>query len=64
MRLTPIAQTPAVLAELDPLTEAMRLEAEDEPATTAGLPTVAPDRVGRLSRPEALDVPVLTARDG
>lgn len=54
----PVEQTPEVLAELDPLTSAVgrvdaQAEAED-PATEA---------LNRLYRPQALDVPVLVARD-
>ncbi|MEL7151999.1 MAG: RodZ domain-containing protein [Pseudomonadota bacterium] len=63
VRLTPVEQTPEVLAELDPLADAMR----PEPEATASLPgidTTATDRLGRLSRPDALDIPVLVARDG
>lgn len=62
VRLTPIEQTPEVLAELDPLVSATRPVPEDE----IGAESVAsvPDRFDRLYRPEALEVPVLVARDG
>ncbi len=63
VRLTPVEQTPEVLAELDPLADAIRPEPADT-ATVAGVDTGISDRLGRLSRPEALDVPVLVARDG
>lgn len=63
VRLTPVDQTPDVLAELDPLADAIRPDpvGDDETATL-----VAPvnDTFDRLYRPEALDVPVLIARDG
>lgn len=65
VRLTPVDQTPEVLAELDPLAEALS-PPEDEVASLGetavdGEVTETP---GRLFRPEALDVPVLIARDG
>ncbi len=63
VRLTPVDQTPEVLAELDPLTEALRADPEDT-STEPALPGPTLDRFDRLSRPEALDVPVLSARDG
>ncbi|MDJ1014892.1 MAG: helix-turn-helix domain-containing protein [Paracoccaceae bacterium] len=58
---TPVDQTPEVLAELDPLTPAVTPAGDDAEA--------APDlgsvgRFDRLYRPEALDVPVMVARDG
>ena len=62
VRLTPVDQTPEVLAELDPLAEALSLPEDDlGEGTVLAAPTVTPDR---LFRPEALDVPVLVARDG
>ncbi|MEM6385806.1 MAG: RodZ domain-containing protein [Pseudomonadota bacterium] len=63
VRLTPVEQTPEVLAELDPLAEALRPEPE---AIEEGSGFAAPagDRLGRASRPEALDIPVMIARDG
>lgn len=62
VRLTPVDQTPEVLAELDPLAEALS-QPEDEAGqqTALAAPSDIPDR---LFRPEALDVPVLIARDG
>lgn len=62
VQLTPVDQTPEVLAELDPLSSAIAAEAPEDGDNTvvAG----AGDRFDRLYRPEALDVPVLTARDG
>ena len=60
VRLTPVDQTPEVMVELDPLTSATAPNEEiaglDTPSTT--------EMFDRLYRPEALDVPVLTARDG
>lgn len=63
VRLTPVEQTPEVLAELDPLADAIRPEPETTPSLN-GLDAPVTDSFGRLSRPEALDVPVLIARDG
>jgi len=67
VRLTPVDQTPEVLAELDPLADAIRPldpiagSVED---TTSSIVAPATDRFDRLYRPEALDVPVMVARDG
>ncbi len=63
VRLTPVDQTPEVLAELDPLADAIRPDPV-EGSDLAGLDTPVNDSFGRLSRPEALDIPVLVARDG
>lgn len=59
VRLTPVDQTPEVMVELDPLTSATQTIDE-----IAGLDAPRAERFDRLYRPEALDVPVLTARDG
>ena len=59
VRLTPIDQTPEVMVELDPLTSATGI-----PDEVAGLQTPTTELFDRLYRPEALEVPVLTARDG
>ena len=65
VRLTPVDQTPEVLAELDPLAPAAAPVAEESGATeTAAVVAPTTDRFDRLYRPEALDVPVLAARDG
>jgi hypothetical protein len=62
VQFTPIDQAPGVLAELDPMSEA--------PEQLAGLPddaeitAPATEAFDRLYRPQALDVPVLTPRDG
>ena len=63
VRLTPVDQTPEVLAELDPLTDAIRTDPGGSDVTAAVV-TPANDTYDRLYRPEALDVPVLVARDG
>ncbi len=64
VRLTPVEQTPEVLAELDPLADAIRPDPEIGEDETASLVAPATDRFDRLYRPEALDVPVMVARDG
>ncbi len=64
VQLAPVDEAPLVVAEIDPLGNvkaeppAMR-SAPEEVATAA-----ADDAVDRLYRPAALDVPVLTSRDG
>ena len=62
VRLTPIEQTPEILAELDPLSAATAPIDSETPLDEALVS--APDRFDRLYRPEALDVPILVARDG
>lgn len=63
VRLTPVDQTPEVLADLDPLSSAI-LPADDTANDTTGAVAPVTETFDRLSRPQALDVPVLTARDG
>lgn len=53
----PVEQTPEVLAELDPLASVSLTVAE-------GTEDPAAEALNRLYRPQALDVPVLIARDG
>ncbi len=62
--LTPVDQTPEVLADLDPLEGAIRGLEDGDPIALATLTPPAVEQLDRLSRPEALDVPVLVARDG
>ncbi|MGI9391804.1 MAG: helix-turn-helix domain-containing protein [Boseongicola sp.] len=62
VRFTPVEQTPEVLAELDPLAGAT---APVENSSDSGVaPPISVDSFDRLYRPEALDVPVMAARDG
>jgi cytoskeletal protein RodZ len=71
VQLAPAEQSPGVIAELDPLSatgggsanqaEATEIALAERPATDAA---PAPEAFDRLYRPEALDVPVLVARDG
>ena len=71
VQLAPVDQAPSVMAQIDPLdgagTAAPQIVAAAEEgsqpiATAEG--TASNDVMDRLYRPEALDVPVLTARDG
>ncbi len=63
VRLTPVDQTPEVLADLDPLSSAVLPRDDLASVDTAPVAPVT-ESFDRISRPEALDVPVLTARDG
>ncbi|MBY6134696.1 DUF4115 domain-containing protein [Nocardioides marinus] len=56
VQFAPVDQTPAVLADLDPLNSAVLLGEE-------GAQDPAAEALDRLYRPQALDVPVLVARD-
>lgn len=74
VQLAPIDQAPVVVAEIDPLDGVQRIaplvpevaDASDaDPAALAEANTSAqPDLMDRLYRPQALDVPVMTSRDG
>ena len=71
VQLAPVEQAPGVIAELDPLAAAgtaATTQSEAGDAMLAALPSqdVEPDpeALDRLYRPQALDVPVLVARDG
>ncbi|SIT84967.1 helix-turn-helix domain-containing protein [Pontibaca methylaminivorans] len=55
VRLAPVDQAPVVLADLDPLRDDESDEERRAPSMEA---------LGRLYRPQALDTPVLVARDG
>lgn len=63
VQLAPIEQAPAVVAEIDPLGnvkgDAPLVRSAPEAVADAGA-----DALDRLYQPEALDVPVLTSRDG
>ncbi len=71
VQLAPVEQAPGVIAELDPLSAAGGTavsQAESTELALAARPNVEaaprPEAFDRLYRPEALDVPVLVARDG
>ena len=63
VKFAPIENTPAVLSDLDPLRPATQGAPETLAAVNAGVTTPSPDALDRLYRPQALDVPVLVARD-
>jgi cytoskeletal protein RodZ len=56
VRLAPVEQAPVVLSDLDPLQGAVQPEDDGDTTPTA-------EALDRLYRPQALDVPVLVARD-
>lgn len=61
VQVAPVEQAPELIAELDPLAPAAapQLAAPD----VAGAPAPSVDALARLYRPQALDAPILTARD-
>ena len=61
VRMAPVEQTPVVLSDLDPLAEARRPASPDSEQQNLGSPSAV--ALDRLYRPQALDVPVLVARD-
>ncbi|WP_317054948.1 helix-turn-helix domain-containing protein [Roseovarius rhodophyticola] len=69
VQFAPVENTPDVLSDLDPLNGVVvappGVESTEDPAQTADNGFEAPrdERLDRLYRPQALDVPVLTARD-
>ncbi|MEQ9257895.1 MAG: DUF4115 domain-containing protein [Roseovarius sp.] len=68
VQFAPVENTPDVLTDLDPLDGVVATAANTEdPASMAGFEApalrTAEDGLGRMYRPEALDVPVMVARD-
>ncbi|MGM0660012.1 MAG: helix-turn-helix domain-containing protein [Pseudomonadota bacterium] len=65
VQLSPVENTPMVLADLDPLSDAMTRGRETQDGDDAVDVFQPPrdERVSRLYRPKALDVPVMVARD-
>ncbi|MCR8825577.1 helix-turn-helix domain-containing protein [Pseudosulfitobacter koreensis] len=66
VQVSPVDQTPVVLSDLDPLQGAsVQQPSLDEASETSpsALDTPRVDALDRLYRPQALDVPVLVARD-
>lgn len=61
VRLAPVDQTPVVLSDLDPLAGASQISDAGTDSPDFAAPT--PEALDRLYRPQALDVPVLVARD-
>jgi cytoskeletal protein RodZ len=69
VQLAPVDEAPTVVAQIDPLSPVDTLPAPDLVASRAAAdqpadPASAPEVMDRLYRPQALDVPVLTSRDG
>ena len=64
VQFAPVENTPDVLTDLDPL-EAARpaLSAVEDPARAGVLARASVDGLDRMLRPEALDLPVMVARD-
>lgn len=65
VQLSPVENTPTVLADLDPLSGAMTRD-DDGQAGDDAVGVLQPprdERMSRLYRPKALDVPVMVARD-
>ena len=65
VQLAPVDQAPNVVAEIDPLGNVTPVP-QDLPPKTADVGTtgVTADPLARLARPQVLDVPVMTSRDG
>ncbi|MEW9918650.1 helix-turn-helix domain-containing protein [Marimonas sp. MJW-29] len=65
VQVAPVDQTPVVLSDLDPLDGALGVTSEDSSDISATRMMEAPraEALDRLYRPQALDVPVLVARD-
>jgi Domain of unknown function (DUF4115)/Helix-turn-helix domain len=63
VQFAPIDQAPTVVADVDPLAGATRADTTAENDLTA-FEAPSPEALDRLYRPQALDVPVLIARDG
>lgn len=61
VRLTPVDEAPGVVTALDPVAEGAAAGGEDQAVAEADLPR--PEALDRLYRPQALEVPVVTARD-
>lgn len=60
VQVAPVEQAPVVLSDLDPLNGAVR---RGEDPVGDGLSAPSAEALDRLYRPQALDVPVLVARD-
>lgn len=62
LQIAPVDESPVPLAQLDPLAGATN--GAFDVAQDFDIAVPAPDNFGRLYRPEALEAPVLTPRDG
>ncbi|APE43681.1 helix-turn-helix domain-containing protein [Sulfitobacter alexandrii] len=65
VQVAPVDQTPVVLSDLDPLDGALSAapDANEAPDAPQAIEAPRADALDRLYRPQALDVPVLVARD-
>jgi len=63
VQFAPVENTPDVLSDLDPLEEAATGRLDQAVADTGAFSPPGDDRLDRLYRPQALDVPVMVARD-
>lgn len=62
VQFAPVEQSPGVTATVDPLAASGDVVAAGE--TSSGFVAPTPDALDRLYRPQALEVPVMVARDG
>ncbi len=62
VQFAPVEQTPVVVSEVDPLAGATSVGGQID--TLAQFDTPSPEALDRLYRPQALEVPILVARDG
>ncbi len=63
VQFAPVENTPDVLSDLDPLAGAGTVDAADVASGDGVFAAPKDDRLDRLYRPEALEVPVMVARD-
>ncbi len=64
VRLAPVENTPTVLTDLDPLDGAIVAQTDDTASRFQPSSFGTSESLDRVYRPEALDVPVIVARDG
>ena len=64
VQFAPVEQTPDVLAELDPLTAVVPVSTDEGDETSGVELAESTTQFDRLYRPEALELPVMIARDG
>ncbi|WP_458790763.1 helix-turn-helix domain-containing protein [Yoonia sp. MH D7] len=62
VKFAPVEQTPTIVSDLDPLASAVNAMGQSD--TLAAFDAPSTEALDRLYRPQALDVPVLIARDG
>ncbi len=62
VQFAPVEQTPLVVSDLDPLAGVSNAIEQND--SLAAFDNPSPEALDRLYRPQALDVPVLVARDG